>query len=210
MSVLKECRTRQTPESSAKREAPAGARRRESRVPSSRWFPRRVPLVRVRASAPGQDASAPRSRSSRFRHTPASSDRVATDLEGRRRVVPRERTSRASRAGFEKAPRFASADSRAPPPGLESTMEAISLRPGGAGVSLRPGGAGAAAGDGFASFAMGSRPQVRARNRERSRSASRATARPPPPLTNSPLDPRGCAFCAPRDPPRAASLARSR
>ena len=75
----------------------------------------------------------------------SKSDRVATDLEGRRRVVPQRTHGRASRAGFEKAPRFASADSRAPPPGLESTMEAISLRPGGAGVSLRPGGAGAAA-----------------------------------------------------------------
>ena len=58
-------------------------------------------------------------------------------------------------------------------------MEAISLRPGVAGVSLRPGGTGAAGAGGFSSFAMGSRPQVRARPRDRGPSVARA--RPPLP-----------------------------
>ena len=54
----------------------------------------------------------------------------------------------------------------------------VSLRPGGAGVSLRPGGDAAGAASPFSSFAMGSKPQVRAR-RSTSPSPGRASAPPP-------------------------------
>lgn len=58
----------------------------------------------------------------------------------------------------------------------------VSLRPGGAGVSLRPGGDAAGAASPFSSFAMGSKPQVRAR---RSTSPSPgAPQRPPRPRSN--------------------------
>ena len=149
---------------------------------------RRRVAVRPRSGAPRRKARRRRRqrraragcRSRRTRTSSLRSNRAARDRERARESSSSSARLETSRTAFFALLLLRTTDARGT--NQMSAGGPVSLRPGGAGVSLRPGGDAAGAASPFSSFAMGSKPQVRAR---RSTSPSPgAPQRPPRPRSN--------------------------
>jgi len=144
---------------------------------------RRRVAVRPRSRAPRRKARRRRRqrraragcRSRRTRTSSLRSNRAARDRERARESSSSSARLETSRTAFFALLLLRTTDARGT--NQMSAGGPVSLRPGGAGVSLRPGGDAAGAASPFSSFAMGSKPQVRAR---RSTSPSPGAPQRPP------------------------------
>ena len=139
--------------------------------------------VRPRSGAPRRKARRRRRqrraragcRSRRTRTSSLRSNRAASDRERARESSSSSARLETSRTAFFALLLLLTTDARGT--NQMSAGGPVSLRPCGAGVSLRPGGYAAGAASPFSSFAMGSKPQVRAR---RSTSPSHGAPQRPP------------------------------